>query len=260
MTIEQARVLMHEAVSGAYRALTLEIPPIAAVVRPGQFIHLRVPGLDGATLRRPFSVFAATERAIRVLYKPVGRGTETMTRLGEGDSVSLMGPLGNGFPLDRDRTVPVLVAGGYGVAPLFFLASRLPSRGVVFIGGASAADVLCVEDFRRLGWEVETATEDGSIGHRGRVTVPLDERLRAESFGGTPEFYACGPDGLLKGVGERAVARNRMAWLSLDKHMGCGVGACLACVQKVRRPDGSTRWARVCKDGPIFESREIVWL
>ena len=101
------------------------------------------------------------------------------------------------------------------------------------------------------------------MGRRGWVTEALDPWLETELGGRTPEFFACGPNGMLKAVGDRAIRGNWKAWLSLDRHMGCGVGACLACVQKVRKPGadagGGTAWARVCRDGPVFEGRQIVW-
>ena len=131
--------------------------------------------------------------------------------------------------------------------------------GFVFIGGATAEDILCADELESLDWEVRIATEDGSLGEKGLVTTILDGWLadRDEEIG--PEFFACGPDGMLKAVGDRAIGTGCRGWLSLDKHMGCGVGACLACVQRVRAEDGTETWKRVCRDGPIFEAREIVW-
>ena len=274
MNIEQARVLHQKEYSGGYRALEMEAPSIASSIKPGQFVHLRVPRLDGAVLRRPFSVFRASGRKLSILYKVVGRGTEAMTRMSPGDEVSLMGSLGNGFPCDRTDRLPVIVGGGYGVGPLCFLAERMPAKGIVFVGGSTANDVLCVDDFKTLGWDVRIATEDGSMGEKGMVTAVLDAWLdglkagaesqeRSDRRAGDaplpPEFYACGPDGLLKAVGERAIASGDKAWLSLDRHMGCGVGACLTCVQRIRKDNGTETWARVCRDGPVFESRKIVW-
>ena len=128
------------------------------------------------------------------------------------------------------------------------------------MGGRTTADVLMCDEFERMGWRVHVATQDGSRGETGLVTVPLDRelaQLKAERQ--TAELYACGPDGMLKAVGERALATGCRGWLSLDKHMVCGVGACLACVQNLRRTDGSTWIGRVCHDGPIFEAREIIW-
>jgi len=259
MRIEQARVTGHEELSGSYRVLTVNAPAISASVKPGQFVHLLVPRLDSAVLRRPFSVFGADSKALRILYKRIGKGTHAMASLSEGDEVSLLGPLGNGFPALRAGRCPVLVAGGYGVAPLCFLAGRMKRKGVFFVGGATRRDILCLDEIRALGWRVGVATEDGSLGKKGFVTDVLDVWLKEQAIAGTPEFYACGPDGMLKAVGERAARGGWTAWLSLDKHMGCGVGACLACVQKIRGPGGRPILVRVCKEGPVFEAKNVVW-
>ncbi len=258
MKLDDAVVLEHSACGAGYRLLLLRAPAVAPVVAPGQFVHVQVPGLDGAVLRRPFSVYRADGDRLGILYKVVGRGTAVLAGAQPGARLSVIGPLGNGFPLDPGAgRLPVLVAGGYGVAPLSLLAARLPAPGAVFIGGATAADLLCVGEFGTLGWEVHLATEDGSRGVTGRVTVALDAWLETAPAGVV--FYACGPDGLLRAVGDRALARGEKAWLSLDKHMGCGVGACLACVQRIREADGTEAWKRVCRDGPVFEAREVVW-
>jgi dihydroorotate dehydrogenase electron transfer subunit len=258
MRLHEARVARHEPFGGEYRVLELAAPELAASVQPGQFVHLRVPRLEESALRRPFSVFRARPPLVAILYKQVGRGTGLLTELQPGATLSVLGPLGNGFPLETAGRLPVLVAGGYGVAPLSFLAERLDRRGILFAGGRGAPDILCEAEFRAMGWDARVTTEDGSLGTRGRVTDALDPWL-ADNPAVEPVFYACGPDGLLRAVGERAMARGCPAWLSLDKHMGCGVGACLACVQRVRDGSGAVKWARVCRDGPVFECRRIVW-
>jgi dihydroorotate dehydrogenase electron transfer subunit len=255
----KSRVVSQMPLTSAYRALELEAGEILDSARPGQFVHIRVPGLAQASLRRPFSIFGVRDGLLKILYKTVGRGTEEMSRLKAGDEVQMIGPLGNGFPLEP-QGVPLLVAGGYGVAPLCFLASRLREKGVLLVGGRTAVDVLACELFEQMGWAVRVATQDGSLGEKGLVTAPLDrELLLLKEHGQTAELYACGPDGMLKAVGERALSFGCRGWLSLDKHMVCGVGACLACVQSLKRPDGSTWIGRVCHDGPIFEAREIIW-
>ncbi len=259
MRVEQATVLDHAEAAGGYNLLTLHAPGIVPGVLPGQFVHLRVPRLEQSVLRRPFSIYRADDEKLGLLYKQIGAGTRALAEVRPGDTVSLVGPLGNGFPLPGAGAAIGLVAGGYGVAPLRLLASRLDTTGTVFIGGRTAADILCVDDFTALGWDVHVTTEDGSLGRAGRVTVALDDWLPAHAAPGAAQLYACGPDGLLKAVGARAIDAGHTAWLSLDKRMGCGVGACLACVQRIRMPDGAVRWKRVCKDGPIFEAREIVW-
>ena len=192
---------------------------------------------------------------LHILYKTVGLGTRHLAALPVGTELPVLGPIGRPFPLDP-AGVPYLIGGGYGVAPLWFLASRLPRKGILFVGGRTAADILETDRFAEAGWEVRIATQDGSLGTQGLVTAPLDAALAGKP---RAELYACGPDGMLRAVGERAIAAGLKGWLSLDKHMVCGVGACLACVQKIRRADGAETLARVCVDGPVFESREIVW-
>ncbi|MBN1676411.1 MAG: dihydroorotate dehydrogenase electron transfer subunit [Kiritimatiellae bacterium] len=259
MHLETAEALDHGPLRGEYSVLSLLAPRIAADVRPGQFVHLRVPRLDDAVLRRPFSVFRAERDVISILYKRVGRGTQAMTAIRAGERLSLIGPLGNGFPEGGPGTFPVLVAGGYGAAPLYLLAQRTAPAGVLFVGGRTRDDVLCVEEFEAAKWPVRVTTEDGSRGRRGLVTDALDAWLAAERPAAEPEFFVCGPDGLLRAVGERAVRSGWRAWLSMDRHMGCGMGACLACVLKIRTSDTAWRWARVCRDGPVFEASRVLW-
>lgn len=271
MPQEIARVLSNRALTDAYRVLVLQAPRIARQVKPGQFVHLRVPNLAEAILRRPFSVFQAKAGSLALLYKCIGKGTNAMARLRRGDAVSLLGPLGRGFPPIRRSSRPVLVAGGYGMAALYLLAQRAPVQGDAFVGGARARDILCAGEFRKLGWRVHVATEDGSLGTKGLVTAALAAWLAKQRTMPRLEFFACGPLGMLKAVAERAQAGGWKAWLSLDRHMGCGLGACLACVQKICTRSAPARlsartgknaewqWARICTEGPVFESREIVW-
>lgn len=251
-----AKLLSIRPLAQGYSVLTLEAPAIAAEACPGQFVHVRIPTLEASRLRRPFSIYDADPATGRlfVLYKVVGLGTRHLAALPEGTTLQVLGPIGTPFPLTPEGT-PYLVGGGYGVAPLWFLATRLPRKGILFVGGRTAADILETERFREAGWEVRIATQDGSLGTQGLVTAPLDVALNE---GQKAELYACGPDGMLRAVGERAIRHGIKAWLSLDKHMVCGVGACLACVQRVRTSEGE-HLARVCVDGPIFEAREIVW-
>ncbi len=258
MQVEKGVVREHVDMGSGYRRLTIYAPEVCAQVQPGQFVHLRVPGLEASALRRPFSLYRAEDGCISVLYKQVGRGTRDLALLPEGKAVDFLGPLGNGFPWPApEGRQPLLLAGGYGVAPLYLLATHLSESGVLMVGGRTRADILCTEDFEKLGWPVEMTTEDGSDGRQGLVTDALDVFL--EKTERPVVVYACGPEGMLRAIDERLVARDIPGWLSLDKNMGCGVGACLACVQRVRLPDGTRGWKRVCCDGPVFAAGEIVW-
>lgn len=274
MTQETTTVIEHRPFQGDYRLLKLSAPAVGPLVRPGQFVHLRVPRLADAVLRRPFSVFKADPAGLSILYKSVGKGTAALTTVTDGEEVNLIGPLGTGFPnLGKGKTLPVLVAGGYGNAALYLQAAQLPVKGVAFFGGRSTIDILCVDEFKALGWDVRVTTDDGSLGQKGFVTAALDLWLAeqesgikgqgAEGSGRTQglqglELFACGPNAMLKAVGDRALKNGITAWLSMDRNMACGVGACLTCVIKRKTATG-WEWARCCKDGPVFEAREILW-
>ena len=258
MKQEKATVLEHRNFQGDYRILRLASPAVGPLVRPGQFIHLQIPRMGDRILRRPFSIYKADPDGVSILYKPVGRGTDAMTALKEGDQIDLIGPLGNGYPEMTQGRIPVLVAGGYGNAALYLKARELPVKGVAFFGGRAAQDILCVEEFKELGWDVRPTTDDGSLGIRGLVTEAFDPWMKEHTTIADLELFVCGPNPMLKAMGDRAMEHGFTAWLSLDQNMACGVGACLTCVFKRKTADG-WEWARCCKDGPVFESREIIW-
>jgi dihydroorotate dehydrogenase electron transfer subunit len=259
MRIDEVEVLKNDRLRGDYQLLELSAPPIAPEVKPGQFVHLRVIRRSELVLRRPFSVFKTDNTTLSIIYKAVGKGTQAMTEMQPGDKVSLLGPLGNGFPAPKEAGLPVVVAGGYGMAALYLVARGSGREGIAFVGGRSAEDILCVADFEALGWKVHVTTEDGSLGEKGLVTEALDTWTDARGEAAAPELFACGPLAMLEEVGRRAERNDWTAWLSLDRHMGCGVGACLACVQKIRTEDGGWTWGRVCREGPVFEARQVVW-
>lgn len=261
MRITEATVESHTVIRGGYRLLNLHAPVFSGLVQPGQFLHLRVPHMEQAVLRRPFSIFKADGPSVSILYKAVGSGTSTMSFLQAGETVSIIGPLGRPFPEPQAGRTPVLVLGGYGMAALYLAARRARKNpGVAFFGGRTSDDILCVDEFSALGWDTRVATQDGSIGFHGLVTESLDEWLSAATAEGiVPEFFACGPGGMLKAVADRALARGWDAWLSLDEKMGCGVGACLTCVIKVKTEDGGWTWSRSCREGPVYNAREVLW-
>lgn len=257
MLDERCLIVEHAEIGSGYRLLVLDAPGIASAVKPGQFVHVRVPALEESALRRPFSVFDAGEDRVSILYKTVGRGTAALNLAKAGESLRVEGPLGKGFP-ESCSGVALLVGGGYGVAPLYFLARRFAARGIesrLFVGGRTKADLLALDKFDALGVKTFPATNDGSFGTKGFAVVPLDEELRGlREAGSAFEFFACGPDGLLKAVSDRAVSLGVPGWISVDRHMICGVGACYACIQKTVSGN-----ARCCVDGPVFNARDLVW-
>ncbi len=253
-----AKTLAHDEIGAGYRRLVFEAPELSAALAPGQFVHVRVPSLEPSALRRPFSVFDAAEGRVTVLYKTVGRGTLALNGVKPGDEVGVLGPLGRGFPVECDGAA-LLVGGGYGVAPLHFLARSLKASGhdnvIAFIGGRTSNDLLAVDELRALGVDVRLATDDGSAGVKGLVTDPLDDELaRLRADGRKFELFACGPDPMLKAVAMRANGTGAKGWISMDRHMICGVGACYACIQKTVRGN-----SRCCVEGPVFRATDLVW-
>jgi dihydroorotate dehydrogenase electron transfer subunit len=257
MVEQTVQIISNERDTDLYFRLVVRAPEIAPLVQPGQFAHVRILPVREALLRRPFSIFQVSGGTLSILYKIIGRGTEVLARMNAGEELSLIGPLGHGFTVPRlAGETPVLVAGGYGMAALYLLAQRSPQKGVVFVGGRRRADILCEEEFRALGWEVRATTEDGSHGEKGLVTQALLTELKRRAPG--RKLFACGPTPMLKAVSQLAARFNLPAELSLDEHMGCGVGVCLTCVVPIKAGK-SWEYQRACTEGPVFDSQQIAW-
>ena len=217
----------------------------SAVAAPGQFVNLR---LDGFYLRRPISVCNVDGDALTLIYKVVGRGTETMSRMQPGEKLDALVGLGNGYSLDECGDRPMLIGGGAGVPPMYLLARRLLARGTdvtVVLGFNVREEVFYEEEFRALGAKVMVATADGSYGVRGFVTDAM-KQLPAPSA-----VCACGPEPMLKAVYNAADVPGQF---SFESRMGCGFGACMGCTCKTKY--GAKR---ICKDGPVLRREEIVW-
>lgn len=260
MHIEKAVIEEHhELAAGGYRLLVLKTSRIASEVRAGQFVHVRIPYFEQGVLRRPFSVYWNEGDKLAILYKAVGRGTQALARAKPGETLNVVGPLGHGFPPPATDRYPVLVAGGYGSAALYLVARDAPVKGTVFIGARTRGDILCPDAFAKLGWSVRIATEDGSEGFTGMVTEALEGWLARERPVRAPEFFACGPNAMLKTLAAIAAREGWSAWVSLDRNMGCGLGACLTCVLKIRDGQEAWHWERCCREGPVFDAQCVIW-
>ncbi|MGO8926103.1 MAG: dihydroorotate dehydrogenase electron transfer subunit [Limisphaerales bacterium] len=257
MVEQTVQIVSNERDTDLYFRLIARAAQIAPLVQPGQFAHVRILPLTEALLRRPFSIFQVSGSTLSILYKTIGKGTEALSRMRPGEELSMIGPLGHGFTVPQaGGETPILVAGGYGMAALYLLAERSPQKGIVFVGGRRRVDILCEEEFRALGWEVRVTTEDGSHGEKGLVTQALLTELKRRAPG--YELFACGPTPMLKAVGRLAAEFDLPAELSLDEHMGCGIGVCLTCVVPIKTGDG-WEYQRTCTEGPVFDSRRIAW-
>jgi len=257
MLEQTVTIVANDRDTDSYFRLVLRAAQIAPLIQPGQFAHVRILPLKDALLRRPFSIFQVADDTFSILYKTVGKGTDALSRMRAGEELSVIAPLGHGFTVPKaGEEIPLLVAGGYGMAAMFLLAQCSPQKGIVFVGGRRRVDILCEKEFAAIGWEIRVATEDGSHGEKGLVTHPLIAELKCGSTG--KKLFACGPTPMLKAVGKLAEEFNVPCELSMDEHMCCGVGVCLTCVIPVKTGD-SWEYQRTCTEGPVFDSREIVW-
>jgi dihydroorotate dehydrogenase electron transfer subunit len=265
--IEIGTVTRSEESAPGVGLLAFESPEIASCYRPGTFVHL-VTG-DGTTiLRRPFSIARVRGADVVLLYRIIGTGTAWMRARRPGDSVDAMGPLGRGFELRTRAGRTLLVGGGLGIAPLLGLAEALLAAGPrgpieALLGVRSSGDVFgpaLTEGIDQLGWRM--STDDGSAGFRGNVVELLEARL-AELLadGARPDdlaIYAAGPEPMLAAAARVCLSRGLDLQVSMEAHMGCGVGACRACGIVAWR-DRSRINGRVCREGPVFDAAEVLW-
>lgn len=231
-------------------SLVLYAPEIAEQAKAGQFVSLY--SKDGANLLpRPISLCEIDHESetIRLVYRVVGKGTKEFSALAEGDTVDIMGPLGNGFTLKDKRAI--LIGGGIGIPPMLELAKELNCEKNIVLGFRN--ETFLLEDLEPRG-EVYIASEDGKNGVKGNV---LDAIREYEIKGDI--IYACGPTPMLRAIKEYAFANHMEAQLSLEEKMACGIGACLACVCQSAEVDDHSHVhnKRVCKDGPVFDAREV---
>ncbi len=251
-------ILFNERFQGDYWQVRFHVPEIAAQAKPGQFVHVRIPTLKDKILRRPFSICDVEGDVLTVVYKVVGAGTSELSAMKPGEACDLMGPLGTPYTLPGTGSSPIIVSGGYGAAATLLLAKRSPAKGILLAGARSVQDLILLDKYRSLGFEVRTATDDGSSGLKGFVTELLDDALKGCDLA-KAAIYGCGPEGMLMALGRKVLALGAHAELSLDHNMCCGVGACFACVVKMKSeesPDG-WRYARTCKEGPVFKAGDI---
>lgn len=258
---EEAELLGSSRV-GAYQWLRLQAPGIAQHARPGQFVAVAVGGAtSGHLLRRCFSIHRVDPRLgkVELVVAAHGPGTVWLTDLAAGAQVDIVGPLGRPFPLPTEPVPCVLVGGGYGSAPLFWLADVLRERGchTELVLGAATADKLFGVDLASASADaVEVTTDDGSAGSRGWVSDVLPQVIsRCEAA----VVYACGPMPMLRSVTEQAQAAGAVAQVAVEEAMACGVGVCMTCVLPVIGKDGRTAMVRSCLDGPVFRGDLVRW-
>jgi dihydroorotate dehydrogenase electron transfer subunit len=245
--------------------LAFRSPRIAEAYAPGTFVHLKTG--EATLLRRPFSIARVRGDEIILLYRVIGVGTEWMRARRPGDALDVMGPLGNGFVLRTDASRVLLVGGGLGIAPLLGLAEALRANGhrgpiEALLGVRTKGDVFggtLTKGVDGIDWRL--ATDDGSSGFAGHAVQLLEHRLAelaAEAPGERLALYAAGPEPMLEAAAHLCVPRGLDLQVSMEAHMGCGVGACRAC-GIVTWKDPARLSGRVCCEGPVFDAAEILW-
>ncbi|UCE04340.1 MAG: dihydroorotate dehydrogenase electron transfer subunit [bacterium] len=239
--------------------LRISTKELACFSHPGQFVNIKVSNNFIPLLRRPFSIHRVDQKGewFEILFQLIGKGTELLANFEINNELDILGPLGNNFIIPQDCDHAVLIAGGLGIAPLLFLAQKLIIQDVpaiLFYGNKSQEFFCCVQDFDELGIPYILATEDGSVGFKGKVT-DLFLAKQGASRGSHSMIYACGPNPMLQKIKEIANQFNLPCQVSLETMMACGFGACFGCVVNSTSPSDPYKY--VCKDGPVFNTSEI---
>lgn len=232
--------------------LEFQSEQICSTAKPGQFVHLKVNSGLYPLMRRPISIHSLNKAGgtVSIVYHVVGQGTEELSKLSPGDEIDVIGPLGKGFPLLEGKRLAV-VGGGIGTAPLLELAKELPGCDA-YLGYRDC--VYKIKDFQDSCNKVFVTTEDGSAGRKGYVTSELQNNILSYDV-----VYTCGPKPMLKAVMDICSRNNVECYVSLEERMGCGIGACLVCACKIMGEDGQWHHKKACKDGPVFNAREVVF-
>ncbi len=262
-----AAVISNTRLSDDYSVIALAAPEVALLAQPGQFVMVKTSRGADPLLRRPFSIFEILRGpdghpiGVTLLNKRIGVGTGRLYETQPGARVACLGPLGRPFEPVAPPTEAWMIAGGVGLAPFVTLAEAVLAAGGVprlFYGARSARDLHCVDRFEAMGARVTLATEDGSRGHQGFVTTPLEAALDAAG-GHDVRVYVCGPTPMMRAVARLAASRGVPCDVSLEQVMGCGLGGCYSCVVLARDASGAPHFVRSCLEGPVFDASRIVW-
>lgn len=256
----KVKVLSNRHIKANRYRLALKVPSYFARALPGQFMHLRIGDGLSPFLRRPFSISNVTSEGIEIVYKVVGRGTRILSGVKQKESLDILGPLGSGFFICKETKRHLLIGGGMGIAPLIFLARRIMEEKdkdtsiLAFLGFKREGEIICREEFIRRGIPLHIATEDGSFGYKGFVSELVKDYLKEASFASGVSIYVCGPREMLKVVARLGFDYNISSQVLMEEIIGCGIGACRGCVVK-----GTAGYLRVCREGPVFNARDILW-
>lgn len=256
----RAKITENTPVNKDHNLLVLSPDNIQQHPLPGQFYMIGTDFSYDPLLKRPFSIFRETSSAeggeLQFLYRIKGKGTKRLKEMKKGETVNLLGPLGNGYPMPGKNLTPILIAGGIGIASLFPLAKKLSGNIHLFYGARTKNELLMLNELKGLvKKELLISADDGSKGTKGTVVDVLNNFFtRHSSLVTCHLLYACGPSPMLEAVSKFAAEKGIKGYISMEENMACGVGACLGCTVKTKKG-----YKRVCKEGPVFSAEEIVW-
>lgn len=252
-------ITAHQETAAGHRRMVLRAPEIAHTASPGQFCMIEVREGFCPFLRRPMSIERIFNDGISILYKVAGQGTRLLAGLPVGSTVNVQGPLGNSFPLEPGYNRYILVGGGIGVAPFPGLAEALIRQvgrpPEIVLAARNEHMLLCEKEFTQMGCVIHLVTDDGSAGMKGFAA----DCLRTLEVDADSLVYACGPTVMMKSIHRVCVESGARCYASLEAGMACGDGVCMGCVVETTADDDAKRMARVCREGPIFDTRTINW-
>lgn len=261
MALEKSiEIISNRKITSDTYLLELESVELAKESTPGQFVMVKVGNSTDPLLRRPFSICDADKNGtVRILYRIVGKGTKILSNKKKGEFLSVLGPLGSKFIFPGPDQKAILVAGGIGIAPIFFLGQRLKPGNFDFLTGfKTSEEIIGVEDISGTqSFELSIATDDGSFGYSGMVTDLLEEKLKQYQKSGI--IYACGPLPMLKQAALVAQKQDFSCQVSVETFMACGLGVCQGCVVKVTASESGEDYQRACREGPVFDANIIEW-
>ncbi len=252
MTIENYVILRNKKLTEKTFELTIDAPELARLSEPGQFCNIKVSGELIPLLRRPFSISQVSGTEVTFMIAVTGTGTGILAKKQTGDELNVLGPLGKGFGIDDTFETAILIAGGIGVAPFPFLINKLKEQGkeiILFNGARNSAELI------KLNFENElNSTDDGSAGLKGNV-IDLLHANRKLFVNKNVKVFGCGPHPMLKALQDYCSTGNLNCEISVESNMACGFGICQGCPVHSASED---KYYLICKDGPVFNSRDII--
>jgi dihydroorotate dehydrogenase electron transfer subunit len=245
-----AKIIENRKIVSNYFSLKLKLSKPMGMIKPGQFIMLKVPDGD-VFLRRPFSIYDYSKETITIVYRVVGKGTQSLCEAKKNEKTLVLGPLGNGFSITK-KDVYVVIAGGIGVAGVHLLIKSLKDKARLFYGCSSKEELQVVDDIMHFNPAVSTL--DGSVGFKGDV-VTLFQKQKKVFEGKSVEIFTCGPEGMIKSVRKEIEKLKTPCQVLVEERMACGLGLCFGCA--VKTIDEKEPYKRACKEGPVFDLWQI---